>query len=77
MSTVFILKNYNRFVIQTEAGPKWDHFYIHRFDTDFRKLAKFESTGEAQAFLDKHPDLESSFDAWIVSTDTMQWGIKA
>lgn len=70
---IFILRNYNRFLVGTKEYPQWDDFFIHRFDTDFHKLIKFNTSDEAQDFIDKNPKLESEFDAWICSTKLTDW----
>ncbi len=68
-----ILRNYNKFLIGAEGHLMWEDFYIHRFDTDFKKLVKFESKEDAQSFLDRHSELETNFDAWIVETNSSDW----
>lgn len=74
---VFILKNYNAFLIVgtgTTDSFRWDNFYIHRFHADFKKLVKFNTHQEAQDFIDRHPEIEEKFDAWITPTKESDWG---
>lgn len=70
---VFILRNYNRFLIRTGQSVRWDNFYIHRFNTDFEKLIKFETKQEGEEFVKNHPEIETDFDAWVVETDPLGW----
>lgn len=69
---MFILRNYNRFLINAD-NPRWDDFNIHRFKQDFRRLIKFDTRKKAEKFLDKHPELEADFDAWIELTTENDW----
>ena len=70
---MFLIRNYNKFLIGTAQAPTWDDFYIHRFPTDYKKLLKFQSAKAARAFLNKHPKLETEFDAWIEQIEPEDW----
>lgn len=70
---MYALRNYNRFVTGSRDNPQWTDFGVHRFDTDYKRLVKFDTREEAQSFLDAHPELENTFDAWIVETDPANW----
>lgn len=70
---MFILKNYNKFLQNTEYGIKWVDVYIHRFQLDYRRLVKFNSKLEAEQFIEKNPHIEEFFDAWIVEDDGSLW----
>lgn len=71
---MFILRNYNRFLVGSKDNFKWEDFYIHRFKSDFKRLVKFDSLKEVEEFIQKHPDIEKDFDAWAVQTDPEDWG---
>ena len=66
---VYIIRNYNSFLLGTLLAPKWENFFIHRFNTDWKKLIKFPTKEEAEGFLDKNPELQKDFYAWIVCED--------
>lgn len=70
---MFIIRNYNRFLIGPTHRPRWDDFYIHRFVEDFKKLLKFETKQEAIEFVQDHPEIEVEFDAWIQETNQDEW----
>lgn len=70
---MFILKNYNRFLVGTEQSFQWENFRNHRFPEDIKKLVTFASEGAAQDFLDRHPEIEKDFEAWIVPLRQDEW----
>ena len=67
---VFVLKNYNKFLFNDGT---WNDLYIHRFKQDFRRLKKFKNVTEASEYLERNPNLEKDFDAWIVETGISKW----
>lgn len=70
---MFFMRNYNRFLVGTKECPRWEDFYIHRNPRDYLKLLKFETTQEAEEFLEAHPQLQVDFDAWIMPCDPNDW----
>jgi hypothetical protein len=70
---MFLLRNYNKFLVGSPSSFQWVDFYIHRFPSDFDKLLLFPSVQEAQQFLDQHLDVEIRFDAWILETSRSEW----
>jgi len=76
----YMLRNYNKFLMidsRVSEVPKWEDLYIHRFPSDFRKLVKFDSREEAEAYLKANPQLQATFDAWIVEANPEHWDGKS
>lgn len=70
---VFILRNYNNFLQGDAQSFHWEDLFIHRFDTDFDKLVKFTSYGEAREFIDDHPEIKKDFNVWIEESRRLDW----
>lgn len=70
---MYILQNYNKFLIGDLYSFRWDDFYIHRFKQDYNRLVKFESIELAKSFLESNPQIEVDFDAWIIPIDKYHW----
>lgn len=73
-SPAFLLRSYNLFLMKTEYGIKWVDLYIHRNRIDLcKKMIVFGSIESAQNFLNKNPEFEAKFDAWIQEIDVESW----
>lgn len=77
---MFILRNYNKFLVHGEKiswadGRKylWVDFQTMRYKSDLEKIVKFEAIEQAQKFIDKHPEFEQDFKAWIIQVDETDW----
>ena len=70
---MYALKNYNRFVVNDEAGLRWVDFGYLRTPTDYRRIVKFDDAPAARAFLEQNPQLEEDFSAWIMMLDPKDW----
>ncbi len=71
---MYMVRNYNRFLIGTREAPKVEDFFIHRFKSDVKKLIRFETRQEAQAYLDAHPKLFADWgEPWIVTFYPEVW----
>lgn len=70
---MFVIKNYNRFVVNKDGQTQWEDFKHFRDPIGFRKLIKFDTRNSAQEFLDSHPELEEDFYGWIVELNPDDW----
>lgn len=73
VNNVYVLRNYNKFLVGKIDHFYWADFFIHRFRNDYKKLLKFNSPMEAQEFLDNHPEVENDFDTWISREMPEDW----
>ncbi len=72
-SPVFLIRNYNLFLMKGKYGIKWTNLYIHRFRHDLVRMVIFGSVESAKKFLKQNPELESNFDAWILEVNLESW----
>jgi len=70
---MFVIRNYNRFMVGTVDSFHWEDFYIHRFSHEYDKLLRFEKYEQAETFINEHPEIENDFDAWIVDYPREGW----
>jgi len=70
---MYLLRNYNNYIIRDGNKFAWKDLGIHRWDHDFDKLVKFQSRREAEKFAREHSELEKNFGIWIVYEEKGNW----